>query len=129
MEILCQLPYMLDSIDDLYALLSTSRIFYQACAGSSAKLAPSRSMEKRLTLAGTARQLADWAVESPSHRTKFAKALEKGSSGMMLLAFRVARFNLSEVRALHEANKTVITPLAEKLLRTCTMCSVGKFYK
>lgn len=42
MEILSQLPHMLDSIDDLYSLLSTSRIFYQACAGTSAKLSPSR---------------------------------------------------------------------------------------
>ena len=129
MEILCQLPYMLDSIDDLYALLSTSRIFYQACAGSSAKLAPSRSMEKRLTLAGTARQIADWAVQSTSHRTRFTYILEKGSPGMLQLAFKIARFNLSEIRALHDSKKTIITPLAEKLLRDCTLCQIGRFYK
>jgi hypothetical protein len=129
MEILSQLPHMLDSIDDLYSLLSTSRIFYQACAGTSAKLSPSRRMEKRLTLAGTARQVADWAVKSTSKKLEFAYALEKGSPGLLQLAFEVARFNLDEIRALHEAKQDIITPLAEKLLRDCTMCEKGKFYK
>jgi len=82
MEILSQIPYMLDSIDDLYALLSTSRLFYQACAGTSAKLAPSRKMDKRLTLAGTVRQVADWAVESPSNRIRFANTLETGGHSL-----------------------------------------------
>jgi len=129
MEILSQIPYMLDSIDDLYALLSTSRIFYQACAGTSAKLAPSRRMERRLTLAGTARQVANWAMQSSSHQIKFANTIEKGSPEMLQLAFKVARFNLSEIRTLQEAKQTVIKPLAEKLLRDCTMCEIGKFYK
>lgn len=129
MEILSQLPYMLDSIDDLYALLSTSRIFYQASAGTSAKLAPSRRVERRLTLAGTARQVADWAVKSPYNEVNFRCALEEGSPGMLELAFEVARFDLSEIRALHEAKKNVINPLAEKLKRDCTMCEEGRFYR
>lgn len=129
MEILSQLPHMLDNIDDLYALLSTSRIFYQASAGTSAKLAPSRKVERRLILAGTARQVANWAVERPSNRIKLAHALERGSPGMLQLAFEVARFDLSEIRALHEAKKNVINPLNEKLKRDCTLCEEGRFYR
>jgi len=56
MEILAPLPYLLYRVDNLYALLGTSRMFYLACAGTSAKLAPSRRMDKRLTLADTVDQ-------------------------------------------------------------------------
>ena len=129
MEILSQLPHFLDNLDDLYALLSTSRLFYHACAGTSAKLPPSPTTDKRLTLAGTARQVADWAVQSQEHRDKLWSAIEDGNYGLLRLASEVARMSLDGIRALHGAKLEIINPMVENLRKQCQKCGQGKFHK
>ena len=129
MEILSQLPHFLDNLDDLYALLSTSRLFYQACAGTPAKLPLGPKTDKRLILAGTSRQIADWTSEDPANRSQLWNAMEEGSRGLLKLARDVAPFRLDEMRTLHEAKKTIINPLVAKMQADCLECEKGKFYK
>lgn len=129
MEILSQLPHFLGNIDDLYALLSTSRILYLACAGTPAKLAPSKKMDKRLTLAGTARQIGDWASLTQHHKDALITAFNRGGNDLLQLATKVALLDLNAVRALHGAKENIIRPLTEKLQGGCSLCGQGRFYK
>ena len=129
MEILSKLPYLLGNLDDLYALLSTSRLFYQACAGSRVKLPIGPATEKRLTLAGTARQLAEWAAESQENKARLRAAIGNGSNSLLRLSATVARLDLDEMRTLHEAKKNIICPLVGKLQGDCGKCGQGSYYK
>lgn len=129
MEILIQLPHFLDNLDDLYALLSTSRLFHRACFGTSAKLPVGPKTDVRLALAGTARQVADWASRCQPNNYKLRNAFENGQPGLQRLAYEVARLSLEEIRVLHVAKRDVIQPLAVKLKQQCVSCEQGKFYR
>lgn len=128
-EILIQLPHMVNNLDDLYSLLSTCRLFYRACAAAFAKLPPGQKVDRRLTMAGTARQVANWATESEENKGNLQRAILQGSDGLLQLTLRIARLGLDDMRELHKARKAVVGPLANKLQENCEMCGEGRFYK
>ena len=123
-EILSSIPDYLDSVDDLYSLLSTSRLFYRCCAGTTAKLAPPFSTEfgqhllpphPHLLLAGTARQIGDWAIQSQDNQDRLWKGIKDGNNGLASLSKDVARLSLQDVRALHRLRADLVIPLAARL--------------
>lgn len=129
LEILSQIPYGLENLDELYALLCTSRLFYQICSKTPAKLALSSKLDSRLAVIGTARQIADWAVESQQNREKVGSAISGGNAGLLALAVEVARLRLDDVRALHRAQKSVIQPLALVIEKNCRECGQKRFFQ
>lgn len=129
LEILTQLPFFLHSLDDLYALLRTSRLFHHVCTTSRAKLPPTSKLDRRMVLIGTARQLAEWAGENHSNEQRLKQAMESGSSGLLELANQVALLDLRDTCYLQQARKTIIQPLADLLLFDCGKCGTQKFYQ
>ncbi len=127
-DILFILPHYLHSLDDLYALIRTCRVFYNTCASSTAVLPP--SFAKRLgqhlpspyphfILTATARQIADWAVQSDERRDQLLKAIKQGPQGLFDLATKVSRLRLDDVRGLHRAKLEVLDPLSRQLDLDC----------
>ena len=117
-DILNLLPAYLHSITDLSALLSTCRALYGARSSPTVNLSPVLPElhgqpllpHPRLILAGTARQLADWAVLSPSNRTTLYDALLEGNDGLLRLAQQVARVSLMTCIFYTNANTIYSTP-------------------
>ena len=54
-----------------------------------------------LLLAGTARQIADWAVQSVDNRSELYEKLLQGNEGLVELAENVTRLTLKEIKALY----------------------------
>ena len=54
-----------------------------------------------LLLAGTARQIADWAVQSVDNRSELYETLLRGNEGLVEIAEKVTRLTLTEVKALY----------------------------
>jgi len=127
-ELIASLPNYLHSLDDLYSLTSTSRIFYNTCANTSATFPPTFAKKygqnllpphPHLLLAGTARQIADWAVQSERNRQELYDAITRGNEGLQDHAVQLARLSLNDVRALHQAKIDVVNPLSRVLDLEC----------
>ncbi|KAK4691244.1 hypothetical protein P7C71_g5714, partial [Lecanoromycetidae sp. Uapishka_2] len=92
-ELLSSLPNYLDTLNDWYALVSTSKKFYTTCAGSFATFPPifsgdsddyKSSAYSYFVIAGSARQLADWAVSSEQNRLELGRILALGGHKELL---------------------------------------------
>lgn len=121
-DIINLLPNYLYSINDLYSLLSTCKALHTAHAYSLAKLPPILPRlygqpllppHPHLILAGTARQVADWAVLSRANRTALYDALLEGNDGLLKLSERVAGMSLQDMRNLHDLKYNLLNPLAK----------------
>jgi hypothetical protein len=127
-ELIASLPNYLHSLDDLYSLISTSRIFYHTCANTFATFPPTFAKKygqnllpphPHLLLAGTARQIADWAVQNERNRQKLYDAITRRNEGLQDLAVQIARLSLNDVRALHQAKMDIVNPLSRVLDLEC----------
>ncbi|MCJ1374040.1 hypothetical protein MMC20_005270 [Loxospora ochrophaea] len=127
-DIVSILPNYLCSLQDLYSLLQTCRTLKKACESSKARLPPDFPKlygqhllppHPHLLLAGTVRQVADWAVGNNSNRVELLEALKGGNEGLLHLAVKVSRFSLSDVRILHGASLEVINRLYRTLDLEC----------
>ncbi|KAI9872465.1 MAG: hypothetical protein M1830_001599, partial [Pleopsidium flavum] len=124
-DILVTLPDYLHSLDDLFALIRICRVLYNTCAASTAVL-PHISVESfeqcrlpqepHLLLTATARQIADWAVQSDERRDQLLEAIKEGPEGLLKLAIKVSRLGSNEVQKLHKAKVEVLEPLS-RLIR------------
>ncbi|KAL9119618.1 MAG: hypothetical protein Q9187_003829 [Circinaria calcarea] len=125
-ELLELLPYRLSSLQDLYSLLRTCRVFYRVCESSKATLPPAfpklhgQSLlppHPHLLLAGVARQVADWAVQSDENRAELYETLLLGNEGLLNLATQVARLSLEDIRTLYAAKGDLLHPLIKMVDR------------
>ena len=78
-DLLTSIPEYLFSLDDLYSLIKTSRVFYECCASTKARLRPSFARRygqplfpphPHLLIAGSARSVADWAVQDKANELR-----------------------------------------------------------
>lgn len=109
-DLLVALPFYLDSVNDLYSLITTCRSLHITCHATKASL-PLRPREQdgqysvrpypHLLIAGAARQVGDWAVQSIENRNAFHSALMRGIGGLLELSVNVGRMNLAEMQRLH----------------------------
>ncbi|MCJ1409778.1 hypothetical protein MMC19_003861 [Ptychographa xylographoides] len=72
-----------------------------------------------LIVAGTARQIADWAVQCSSNRSSPLAALLDGYDGLFQLAMKVSRLTLYDVRALHAKKGDLLYPLTRIVEHDC----------
>ncbi|MCJ1452074.1 hypothetical protein MMC28_002415 [Mycoblastus sanguinarius] len=115
-ELLTSLPNYLYSLDDWYSLVRTSRRFYNTCAHTKAVFPPTfLEHHPHQLLAGSVRQVADWAVESEEKRKLLWDAITKGNDGLLNLSIEVAKWSLADVRSLHQAKRNVIDPVTWEL--------------
>ena len=122
-DILTNLPHYLYCIDDWYAVIRTCRRFYHACATTKATFPAffarrftkdSLPVHCDLLIAGSIRQVADWAVRSQENRQELWDAITmEADEGLIKLGVEVARWNVDEVRAIHEADVKIIDPICE----------------
>ena len=124
-DILTNLPHYLYCLDDWYAVIRTCRRFYYACATTKA-IFPAffaksvtnffSPINYDLLMAGSIRQVADWAVKSQENRQELwdAIAMEAGEA-LINLGVEIARWNVDEVRAIHEADVKIIGPLCKAI--------------
>ena len=122
LELLASLPDYLDSLDDWYALIRSSRSFRNTCSTTKAVFPPVFAKKggqelfpphPHLLLSGIARQIADWAVQSEVNTCVVKESLARGHEGLLKLGEEVARIGVQDVRALHKAKIEVIGPLAK----------------
>jgi len=127
-ELILLLPPFLHSIDDLYSLLQTCRTLYQHYADSRVALPPifaKRDGQRvlpphpHLLLSGTARQIADWAVESKANRHELLQTLPGRMEGLLSLAERVTRLSLADLRELYRIHNEFINPLYRRVDAIC----------
>ena len=124
-ELIALLPNYLHTLDDLYALIQTSRYFYTLCSDTKAKYPPILRQKDGqyalpphpdLLLCGVARQIADWAVKSGQNRQILWDAISDSSVdrnvGLLQLGEQVARLGLRDVRALYKANLEIVDPIS-----------------
>lgn len=127
-DILFSLPNYLNSLDDHYSLIRTSRTLYLSCAWSKAKLPPSFAEKngqktlpphRDLLLASISRPIADWAVQCQENRSTFLRVIrgEEGDvkDGLLRLGETVVKLGLEEIQAFYKAKHEVIEPLADLL--------------
>ena len=124
-DILINLPHYLHCIDDWYAVIRTCRCFYLACATTKA-IFPA-FFARRFTkgswpghrdplMAESIRQVADWAIKSEENRQELWDAITmEGDEGLTKLGVEIARWNVDEVRAIHEADVKIIGPLCKAI--------------
>lgn len=123
--ILTRLPHYLACLDDWYATIQTCRRFYQFCGHTKATFPAffARShtdgclpVHIDLLIAGSVRQVADWAVKSWLNRQELLDAIVmEGDEGLLKLGVEIARWSVGDVRALHEAEVKVIEPLVKAI--------------
>ena len=128
-DILTNLPHYLYCIDDWYAVIRTCRRFYHTCATTKAtfpaffarrftkgSLQVHHEVHRDLLVAGSIRQVADWAVKSQENRQELWDAITmEADEGLFKLDVEVARWNVDEVRAIHEAEVRIMEPLCEAI--------------
>ncbi|KAM0806412.1 hypothetical protein BDR22DRAFT_30559 [Usnea florida] len=124
-DILTRLPHHLYCIDDWYAVIRTCRRFYHACATTKATFPAffarrftkgSLPVHRDLLMAGSIRQVADWAVKSQENRQELWDAIDmEADEGIIKLGVELARWHVDEVRAIHEADVKIIEPLCEAI--------------
>jgi hypothetical protein len=119
-DVISLLPSYLHSIADLYAPLSTCRALHNAFALSEVRLSPILPRlygqpllppHPHLILAGTARQVADWAVASRGNRASLYESLLEGNRGLFKLSREVARVSLNNMRDLNNLKYSLLSPL------------------
>ena len=119
-DIINSLPIYLHSVTDLYALLSTCRALYIAYGSSKVRLPPVLPRlfgqpllppHPHLLLAGTVRQVADWAVLSIANRARLHTSLLEGNDGLLKLSEQVACMSLKDMRDLHDLKYSLLNPL------------------
>lgn len=143
-DILLSLPNYLNSLDDHYSLIRTSRTLYLSCAWSKAKLSPSfakrdgqktLSPHRDLLLASIARQIADWAAQCQENRSAFLRVIrgeegENVNDGLLKLGEKVAKLSLEEIQAFYTAKREIVEPLAISLYQNVPeRCGVFKWPK
>ena len=125
-DILVLLPSFLHSIDDLYSVISTCRTLQSVCYDENVKLRPELNRRDgqyllqphpHLLIAGTARQVGDWAVQTPENRTTFHNAVRQGVGGLLTLCQDVARMSFTDMRNLHNLKHTLLKDLTDRLER------------
>lgn len=109
-DLLIQLPYYLEGIDDLRALSHTCSIFHVICDDPKVKTRPAcylsspyrRALQPwpELLIAGLGRQLGDWAIESVENRNRLHAAFMRGLDGLEGLAVEVGKVSVQDMRAL-----------------------------
>ena len=124
-DILTSLPHYLDCLDDWYAAIRTCRRMYHACATTKATFPAffARRFTKGLLpvhgdllMAGSIRQVADWAVKSQGNRQELWDAIAmEADEGLIKSGVEIARWNVDEVRAIHEADVKIIEPLCKAI--------------
>nr|GAT59675.1 predicted protein [Mycena chlorophos] len=101
-EILMSFPSYLDSIEDVLALSSTSRALYNACANPPPKVVSRLIADSgriffrphpHLLIAATARELANWAVQSNERRYRLEAAISGGVDKLRLWRFKFEILN------------------------------------
>lgn len=119
-DIINILPQYFSSIYDLYSVLLTCSILYNAYRDTAIRLPPILpkldgqplfSPHPHLLLSSVARQIGDWAVLSPSHRYELYQVLLNGYDGLLSLAERVTLVSLSDLRNLYGTKYTLLSPL------------------
>lgn len=120
-ELIAKLPDYLHSPDDWYVLIRTARCFYNICAETKATFPPnfakhnSMAPHPQVILAGSARQIADWAMGGKENRQRLCDTISQGNEGMLKLAIEVARWNVSDVRISYR-NKLEVVQLVCEIL-------------
>ncbi|KAI9876943.1 MAG: hypothetical protein M1830_005229 [Pleopsidium flavum] len=76
----------------------------------------SLSLRPHLQRTATARQIADWAVQSDEGSDQLLEAIKEGPEALLKLAIKVSRLGSNEVRKLHKAKVEVLEPLS-RLIR------------
>jgi len=122
-DVLTYLPEHLLSIYDFYSLFSTCRLFYEQYGIPHAHpyalppLTPSHIMQPypHLLIAGTARQIGDWAGRSKHNDDELYDCLARGNEGLLELAGRVASLTLLQIRELHRLKRSLVNPLCDIL--------------
>jgi hypothetical protein len=121
-DLLVSLPHYLDSVEDLYALLRVNRALYTICNSTKAALRPKLKRRNgrhvfephpHMLIAGTARQVADWAVQSIENRNHLHSALLRGLEGLTELCVEVAAMPLEDIRELHRTRLEVFEPFVD----------------
>ena len=124
-DILTRLPHFLTCLDDWYATIRTCRRFYHTC-GNTKAVFPAffvrhqkdgcLPVHKDLIMAGSARQVADWAVKSKRNRFELLDAIHmEADEGLLKLGAEIARWSVGDVRALHDADVKTIEPLVKAI--------------
>ena len=123
-DVLTNLPHYLHCLDDWYALICTCRRFCHACATTKTtfpaffarRFTKGSSVHRDILMAGSVRQVADWAVKSQENRQELWDAITmEADEGLIKLGVEVARWNVDEVRAIHEADVKIIDPLCKAI--------------
>lgn len=123
-DIIISIPDYLHTIDDLCSLLRVSRIFYDCCAASKARLPPASAFgggnsifqsHPQLLIAGTARSVADWVVQEEDREFALEAAVRDGIDGLHDLCCVEGRVDLSDLRRLFSVKHDLIDPLAKLL--------------
>ena len=123
-ELIAFFPDYLHCLDDLYALLQTSRLLYNCCASTKAKLAPPFAKKHGqhllpphplLLLAGPARQIGERTIGSDANRQRLWEVIKEGNDGLALLCKEVTRLSLDDIRAIHQPKYDIINPLSPRL--------------
>ncbi|OBZ80072.1 hypothetical protein A0H81_00397 [Grifola frondosa] len=128
LDILILIPEHLESLDDLHAIILTSRVLYFASSK------PSPSLIRRLAtsahtgiqpyphlfIAIKARVLADWAVQSAANRESLHTAIIAGGpQGVLDLALSISPLTLADLVFLRTVRLTVLDPALAVLDPMC----------
>ena len=119
-DILTCLPGHLHSPYKFYSLISTCRLFYNLYGSPHAypyEFTPIlpislMSLYPHLLIAGTARQIGDWAGQSKENDDKLYACLARGNDGLVELASKVASLTLAQIRELYRFKTVLLLPLS-----------------
>ncbi|KAF7296471.1 NADPH--cytochrome P450 reductase [Mycena chlorophos] len=123
-ELLMQLPGYLLSIEDLLTISSLSRKLYHTCANPPPKVLSRLAFNSgrvffrphpHLLLALTARELADWAVQSPERRFRLEDTIQRGIMALLELAIEVVGLTMEDIRRLWRFKFDTLNPLDRQL--------------
>ncbi|OBZ78543.1 hypothetical protein A0H81_00408 [Grifola frondosa] len=128
LDILTLIPEHFESLDDLHAIILTSRALYFANSSPTPSLirhlatSPHSGIQPypHLFIAIKARVLADWAVQSAANRKSLhAAIITGGPQGVLDLALSISPLTLEDLTFLRTARLTVLDPAIEILEPMC----------
>ncbi|ESK85812.1 hypothetical protein Moror_2397 [Moniliophthora roreri MCA 2997] len=121
-EILCSLPLYLRNIEDFTEASTTCRTLYRAFSTASPntilRLTAASSptfFSSHLLVAATARQVSDWALQSPSNTKALQKAFQGGIDGLLDFCVEKVGLSLEDIRRLHLVRFSLITSFSDKI--------------
>ncbi|KAK7037577.1 hypothetical protein VNI00_011069 [Paramarasmius palmivorus] len=121
-EVICSLPLYVRNIEDFTEASSTCRALYHAFLATSPntilRLAAASSptfFTPHLLIAGTVRQVSDWALKHPQNTSELQKAFHAGIDGLFDLCVEKAGLTLDDIRRLHAARFSLINPFSDKI--------------